>query len=445
MSKEFKEYLDVNEKHVSDTFCILPWVHMNVQPNGDVYQCCMAPHDMPVGNTRDNTLPEVWNNFNMKSLRKKLLKGEKSKLCERCTMMESNGVLSPRNTFNNFYKNQTKELISNTNPETGHNDKFVLKYWDFRWSNICNFKCRMCGTFASSKWVEDEQAIHGRAYNGLMKFSAESKEDVFQYVDKFIHDVEEVYFAGGEPLMMEEHYTILEKLIEAGRTDVLLRYNTNFSHIKFKKWDLEKLWQPFLDDPKGNIQLFASLDAVGKLAEVARNGTKWNQVYNNVKTCINKGMEIHLGPTLSLLNVFHMTELLDMCFDLGIPEDRITCNNFLTSPDHYDIRLLPDYLKDDLLSKMLDYNEKHSDNDYRKSFLDFLYNSWTSFMYSDFPGDLQQVQVARLEFLRVTTILDRRRNENFLEVNPQYEEWFKELRSIVPNYHDENTFYNDRG
>ena len=440
---EFKELIDINKKHVSESFCVLPWMHLNVQPNGEVFQCCMAPTDRPVGNVKDNTLPEIWNNHSMKDIRRKMLKGIKPKLCQRCYMMEDNGVASPRNTFNKFFEKDISKLTRNTDKDSGHNHKFVLKYWDFRWSNICNFKCRMCGTFASSKWEEDEKALHGRSNGGLRNFRTEAKEDIWKYIDEFIGDVEEIYFAGGEPLMMDEHYQILEKLIAAGRTDVRLRYNTNFSHIKFKKWDLQELWQHFLDDPKGNIQLFASLDAAGKLAEVARHGTKWNVVHNNVRECIDRGMEIHLGPTLSLLNIFHLTDLLDISFELGIPEDRITMNNFLTAPSCYDIRILPDDLKADVLERFQDYMDKFEDG-YRRSFLEFVYNAWTSFLYSDFPGDLQQIQIARLEFLRATTILDNRRKENFLEVNPQYTDWFKELRSIVPNYHDEETFYKER-
>lgn len=442
--KEFKPIIGIDKKNVSDSFCILPWIHMNVQPNGSIYQCCMAPHDSPVGNTSEHTLPEVWNNYHMKNLRKKMIKGEKSRLCERCFMMEDNGVASPRNTFNEFFEDQIPQLIRNTDSETGHNHKFVLKYWDFRWSNICNFKCRMCGTFASSKWVDDEIAIHGKSYNGLMDFQSESKEDIFKYVEEFINDVEEIYFAGGEPLIMDEHYMILEKLIAAGRTDVRLRYNTNFSYIKFKKWNLEELWQPFLDNPKGAVQLFASLDAVGKLAEVARHGTKWNVVYNNVKACVDKGMQVHIGPTLSLLNIFQITELLDLAFELGIPEERISCNNFLTSPSAYDIRILPDDLKEKVLELLGEYRDKHAHNQYRHSFLDFIYNSWTNFLYSDFPGDLQMLQVSRREFLRNTVILDRRRKETFLEVNPQYKEWFDELYATLPNYDDPETFFEDR-
>ena len=88
--------------------------------------------------------------------------------------------------------------------------------------------------------------------------------------------------------------------------------------------------------------------------------------------------------------------------------------------------------------------DKHKDNEYRHSFLSFVYNAWTSFLYSDYPGDLQQIQIARREFLRQTVILDRRRKENFLEVNPQYNEWFKELHATLPNYDDPKTFFEDR-
>jgi radical SAM protein with 4Fe4S-binding SPASM domain len=145
-----------NSNQISKSFCVLPWVHLNVQPNGDIYPCCMAPYGKSIGNTTDNTLEEIWNGEDMKTIRKEMLVGERPKLCERCFLIEDSGLLSPRNTHNHFFDKDVNELIKDTNPETGHNDKFVLKYWDFRWSNICNFKCRMCGAFSSSKWYEDE-------------------------------------------------------------------------------------------------------------------------------------------------------------------------------------------------------------------------------------------------------------------------------------------------
>jgi sulfatase maturation enzyme AslB (radical SAM superfamily) len=403
----------------------------------------MTPHDMPLGNTKEDKLEEVWNGFVMKDIRKKMFKGERPLMCNRCYLMEDNGALSPRVNLTDKFKNQVNRLIENTDKTTGHNNDFVLKYWDFRFSNICNFKCRMCGTFASSKWVDDEMAIHGKSFNGLMNFRSESVEDIMDYVDKFIYEVEEIYFAGGEPLIMDEHYIILEKLIAAGRTDVLLRYNTNFSHIQFKKWDLQKLWKPFIDNPKGKVQLFASLDAVGPVAEIARHGTKWEDVYNNIKTAIANKIEVFVSPTVSVINVFHVTDLFDTIVNLGVKPEYIVFNNFLTDPQCYDIRILPEELKDQLMTKLENYHKKLTEGPYKNAIGNAI-KSWINFLYSEFNVDLLQLQISRRELLRVTTILDKRRNEDFLKINPQYEDWFNEIRATITNYETEETFFRDR-
>jgi organic radical activating enzyme len=389
----------------------------------------MAPYGKSIGNTTDNTLEEVWNGEDMKTIRKEMLVGERPKLCERCFLIEDSGLLSPRNTHNHFFDKDVNELIKDTNPETGHNDKFILKYWDFRWSNICNFKCRMCGVFSSSKWYEDEGALYGTTLknNGLLHFNGESKEDIFNCVDRFINDVEEIYFAGGEPLIMDEHYIILEKLIAAGRTNVRIRYNTNFSHIKFKKWDLHGLWSHFLNDPNGRIMLFASLDAVGKLAEVIRNGTKWNSVYENIKSCVDKGMEVHISPTISILNIFHINELIDMAITVGVNPNTVSLNNLLTTPSWYDIRILPGNLKKDLTDKLRVYLET-IENLRVRSIVRNAINAWEKHLNTPFDGDIED---ARRHLVRSTYILDERRNEKFLDVNPQYREWFAQIEETI--------------
>jgi radical SAM protein with 4Fe4S-binding SPASM domain len=418
-----------NSNQISKSFCVLPWIHLNVQPNGDIYPCCMAPYGKSIGNTTDNTLEEIWNGDDMKTIRKEMLVGERPKLCERCFLIEDSGLLSPRNTHNHFFDKDVNDLIKDTNPETGHNDKFVLKYWDFRWSNICNFKCRMCGVFSSSKWYEDEGALYGTVLknNGLLHFNGESKEDIFNCVDRFINDVEEIYFAGGEPLIMDEHYIILEKLIAAGRTNVRIRYNTNFSHIKFKKWDLHGLWSHFLNDPNGRIMLFASLDAVGKLAEVIRNGTKWNSVYENIKSCVDKGMEVHISPTISILNIFHINELIDMAITVGVNPNTVSLNNLLTTPPWYDIRILPENLKKDLMDKLRSYLET-IESSHVRSIVRNAINAWERHLNTPFDSDIED---ARRHLVRSTYILDERRNEKFLDVNPQYREWFAQIEETI--------------
>jgi sulfatase maturation enzyme AslB (radical SAM superfamily) len=243
----------------------------------------------------------------------------------------------------------------------------------------------------------------------------------------FINDVEEIYFAGGEPLIMDEHYIILEKLIAAGRTNVRIRYNTNFSHIKFKKWDLHGLWSHFLNDPNGRIMLFASLDAVGKLAEVIRNGTKWDSVYENIKSCIDRGMEVHISPTISILNIFHIDQLIDMAITVGVNPNTVSLNNLLTTPNWYDIRILPENLKKDLMLKLRNYVETIQ-SPHIKGIVRNAINAWEKHLNNPFEGDIED---ARRHLLRSTYILDKRRNEKFLDVNPQYKEWFAEIDETI--------------
>lgn len=427
MSSRFKWPKHDKLKKV-DSFCVLPWIHLNIQPNGDIYPCCMAPYGDTIGNTADNTLEEIWNGDIMKGMRKQMLNGERPDLCKRCFIIEDSGLNSPRFTHNDYFKNRLVEVLDNTDPETGHVEDFKLRYWDFRWSNICNFKCRMCGVYSSSKWHQEAMELHGdnsaAKTKGILEFNSSGKEDVFAQIDKFIPDVEEIYFAGGEPLVMEEHYLILEKLIAAGRTDVRLRYNTNFSHLKFKKWDLFGMWQHFLNDPKGHIQLFASLDAVGKLAEVIRDGTKWNNVYQNIKRCQETDIQIFFSPTISLLNMFYIDELIDVAAELQIDVDKINVNNLLTTPQYYDIRLLPDYLKKQLIDKIEDYRDNKVHPKY-KGVVDYGLKSWKTFINQPFKED-RKFWEKRL--LQNTVYLDVNRKQSFLEVNPQYTEWFKEIR-----------------
>ena len=427
-----------------DIICPLPWSHLMIQPNGNIQPCCMTPTETPIGNTKVNSLEEVWNGDELKTIRREMLNGIRPSMCSRCYLMEDTGVISPRQSALNRHGKNLETLVKDTNIETGHNDTFVLKYWDFRFSNICNFKCRMCGTFASSKWVDDEIALHGRVVTeGLVDIRSDSKVEIFDYIDRFINDVEEIYFAGGEPLIMDEHYIILEKLIKAGRTNVDIRYNTNFSHIKFKKWNLEKLWKPFIDDKNGKVSVMVSLDAVGELSELARHGTNWNELYNNIKSTIGTGVHIFISPTISILNVFELPKLFDTIRELGVSPHNIIFNNFLTEPHHFDIRILSEELKSELIDKLLNYKNQLP-NDAYKFKLSYCVDSCINFFNNKLDVEQHEIEVRRRELFRVTTILDIRRNENFIKVNPQYENWFNQIRDSITNKSVVTDFFKDK-
>jgi len=205
----------------SKTFCMAPWVHLHIWPNGDTYPCCMTPMNLSVGNFQHSTLLELWNSEDMKNLRTNILNDKKSESCQRCYELNSTGRKSVRDSINSEFAD-SYDIIDTTNTD-GSVDKLNLKYWDFRFSNICNFKCRSCGPHLSTAWFNDHEKLYGKRDSRTRQtfYSGGSAKKLWSEIEPLFDIVEEVYFAGGEPLIMEEHYKILKKLDEMNRHDVV--------------------------------------------------------------------------------------------------------------------------------------------------------------------------------------------------------------------------------
>jgi len=408
---------------ISKTFCVLPWIHMNTWPNGNVYPCCLTDWREDVGNLNDNTLEEIWNNDKMKDIRQHMLQGKKHNSCRKCFQQEDNNLDSTRTSSNRHYAHHIPDITSNTT-EDGHNDDFKLLYWDFRFSNLCNFKCRMCGSFLSSKWYDDDIKIFGGSElpKAIINVNDYSKKDINFYLNEFIADVEEIYFAGGEPLIMDEHYMILEKLIEIGHTDVRLRYNTNLGFLKFKKWDNLELWKPFKEKNPLNVNIFASIDAVDEIAEYKRSGTKWPVIENNMKILLEAGFNFHISCTTSIFNVLHIPELVDRMLEIGLPYYCIQLNNVLTNPWYYHINILPDEIKDEVRRRYkshLDSLPKNVSDELRPK-----YESIFNFMDEE---PLDDVDKLRRGFKQMTEKLDKGRNESFVKSVPELADWYNSI------------------
>jgi sulfatase maturation enzyme AslB (radical SAM superfamily) len=233
--------------------------------------------------------------------------------------------------------------------------------------------------------------------------------------------VEEIYFAGGEPLIMDEHYMILEKLIEIGNLDVRLRYNTNLSNLKFKNWDLLNLWRPFIERSGINVSVFASIDGAGIVGEFIRKGTVWSNIEKNIKTLLSNGINLHVSATTMIYNAYHVTELVDRLLELGVPYHSIHLNNVLTSPFYYHMNILPQEHKDKIKDKLYNHLEKIPEI-YRESFKD-KYDSIINFLYES-PNDVEQ---SRRMFKMMTTKLDVGRGDDFHLVCPELSEWYNTL------------------
>lgn len=412
---------------VSKTFCILPWIHQHTWPNGDVYPCCIYKSSNPLGNMEEQPLEEIWNNKKTKDLRKQLLNGEKPEPCTRCFMHEEMGTMPFRVSSNNNFKHMIDKAVETTDAD-GYSHDFKLAYWDFRFSNVCNLKCRMCGPELSSSWYQDQIEMFGQSTTprALMHVNDISVKDVNYYVDKFIDQVEEVYFAGGEPLMMDEHYRILEKLLEIGNTSCTIRYNTNFTKLKFKKWDVVPMWKKFVEANPYSVRLVASLDAVDEVIEYVRTGTKWDIVDQNIKRVLGEGIAIRTSTTTNLMNIYNIPEFVDRMLGYGIPYEHLEMNNILTFPDHYHMNILPDDIKGKIEIK-LDDHIKQLYNKHPKQVGDYFKNCYDIFKKYLYTKPGRNVDEIRRDFKSLTLKKDKVRKTNFVETFPHMKEWFESI------------------
>ena len=330
----------------SDTFCMLPWMHMHAFPDGRVYPCCLAEYFHPVGDLRKNTMREVWNQPKYKAMRVNMLADLPCIECTKCYEQERHGAFSMRNDANRNYGHMIKEV--NQTQADGTHDEFKIRYWDVRFSNLCNFRCRSCGPIFSSNWYSDHVKLYNRKPDVLgrdmerVEYAAGDEDSMERQMAEHVPYLEQVYFAGGEPLIMKEHYTLLEKLIEAGKTDIRLQYNTNFSELAFKDKHVFDYWQHFK-----NVSVGASLDGMGAQAELIRKGADWRQTVDNRERMMREvpHVDFYVSSTVSSMNVLHVLKFHKEWTRLGLIQAKDWNINLCQSPDWYRPDIFPTWFK----------------------------------------------------------------------------------------------------
>jgi hypothetical protein len=345
-------------KH-NKAFCILPWIHMHAWPDGRAMPCCIADSDQPFGNVKENSIKEVWNSDKYKELRLAMLKGEKLDCCRRCYELEdSTYIWTLRKNHNQWFGDKHFDLVEKTNTD-GSIDEMRMAYMDIRFSNICNMKCRSCGPELSSLHAQEHGELYGKhevanilKNNGSNIVNVAKHKDFWNELQQYLPDVEEVYWAGGEPLITDEHYKILDHWIDIGKTDVRLRYTTNFSNLRFKQKSIIDYWKEFPD-----IQVSASLDAMGARAEFMRFGTVWDTVERNRQEMLEHLPNIHfeLTPTISMYNAWNWPDFHMDWVERGLVDIENCRLNMLTDPDFMRLDNIPNEYKIELRSKYIDY------------------------------------------------------------------------------------------
>ena len=396
----------------SESFCMLPWMHLHAYPDGRAYPCCFAFDPYPVGDLNKQSLKEVFNGDKMKQMRVRMLNNNKSRECLKCYDQEKSGFFSLRLSSNKHFGHNIG-LVDSTQPD-GTAD-FVMKYWDIRFSNLCNMACRSCGTWFSSNWYEDYKKITGSPppHAKIMRVGRHTNDLWEQMLESFDH-TEQFYFAGGEPIIMEEHYRILKELDKRKMYHVRLIYNTNFSKTKFKDIDVFELWNKF-----DSVSIGASLDAEGARAELMRKGTVWEDAVNNRKRMMQvcPKVDFYISSTVSLMNSLHVCDFHRNWVEQGLIKPQDFNFNLLQHPTWQRIDILPPEHKQRVKEKYNDHIKwlKDQDNLTRAT------KGFESALDWMFKTDNQK----HLDlFFSNTRKYDKIRGEDTLKIFPEWKELF---------------------
>ena len=320
-----------------DNLCMAPWTHTYLSPQTERRMCCASREpaqnfqqyiDTSAGTGRyvPITLEQHWNADHMRSVRRRMLAGETLPECEVC----NNKLLNTdvyRDYFNHLFAHKWPEVQRSTN-ESGATTMQPVS-WDYRFTNLCNFKCRMCGDMLSSAW-ESERRQHELidwtdSRNNWMQ--PEVKQQITAFQDSVIeqefadaveeHRVEEVYWVGGEPLMYEQHWRYMKRIVELGDgPKVYARYNTNLSRIEYRGVNL---YQDILAHVR-DWQICASLDGTGDIGEYIRSGLDYQAWLNHFRQGLTHQQhyrQMRIDFTLTLPGLLEVPRIEKLSYDLG--------------------------------------------------------------------------------------------------------------------------------
>jgi pyruvate-formate lyase-activating enzyme len=314
----------------SKTFCVLPWIHFATRPNGDMRLCCSAnasgagenhtvglvknERGQPANFGRETPM-SAWNNEYMKDVRLTMLEGKIPASCSKCIAEESRGVASKRIWETGSWMEDgidVEELIKQTEADGTVPESLV--YLDLRLGHTCNLKCVMCSPHDSSQCVSDHKKIYPlfQAKELKEQMSWDRKDfnnkwhenpDFWKEMYAQIPNLKQVYFAGGEPLMIREHRWFLEEIIRQGYADkILIRYNTNGLLVDD---EIIELWKKFK-----KVKVGFSIDAVGDRNYYIRYPSDWSTIERNLHKLDNTpdNIQVSIATAIQILNIKHLAD-----------------------------------------------------------------------------------------------------------------------------------------
>ena len=309
--------------------CILPWISIETTPTGKVRPCCLYTQELPDIDLNTHTLQDAFLSQPMNNLRQAFEDGKKPGGCERCWMEEDAGKKSKRQYMLEKFKHETVE-------------EPVLKFLDLKLGNICNLKCRICGTWSSSKWGQEEIDYYEKEGGGQLQREwmkqgqwPRKNKTFWEHMDELLPHIKFFEFTGGEPFLIKQHFDLLERAVELGYAkDIDIHYNTNTT--KFPAQHV--LWKHFK-----HVQIAFSVDNTGKRFEYERYGAKWRTANTNIKkinSLRDNGYPIttQLCCTWNIQNIYYMDDILSWAVAMNFDDIHF---NLMHDPWEYAIANIP--------------------------------------------------------------------------------------------------------
>lgn len=295
-----------------EKICMLPWISIETSPIGTARPCCLAIDEITKPNgekytLREHTLAEIYHSEYMQDLRQQFLNGEKPKTCQRCWDEEAAGRTSKR--INSRIR--LKEYYDNVDWNNVNPDQ--LWFIDLKLGNICNLKCRICGSWSSSKWAKEEIDYVGGnrkehlAYKFLQDGAWPRESEIFwDNLRTLLPNIKYFEFTGGEPFLIQQHFDLLGYAVVHGYAkNIEIHYNTNGTVFP----EQHELWKQFK-----HVEVALSIDNIGDRFEYERYGAKWEDVSENLKkftSMRSSQFSTQLCLTVNIQNIYYLPEICE--------------------------------------------------------------------------------------------------------------------------------------
>jgi MoaA/NifB/PqqE/SkfB family radical SAM enzyme len=343
----------------------------------------------------------IQNSKSMQALREQFLAGKQPQTCRKCWNEERAGRTSKRMHTLDRMKHMgiTSEWTNQAKP---------LMFLDLKLGNICNLKCRICGSWSSSQFATEEindappaEKKNTYAYQMLRAGAWPRENETFwDQIDQALNDIRYIEFTGGEPFMIDEHFDMLQGIVDRGIAgQVEIHYNTNGTQWPERGPDI---WKHFK-----TVEVAFSIDDVGARFEYQRTNADWAVVLDTITNFqyLQSQMPNLRLQCCSTVNVFNVRYIDQLAHWIALQRFDFVYWNMMHDAWYFSIATLPDTAKFAITKHLQDADIPPQ---YREEFdriVDFMNRGAST------DGFMLRMKIRDL---------DRKRQQNLSDVEPEF-------------------------